>query len=82
MKFGQDCEIWLMVDIVKLGMVWFGLEGSKSTTMSQSVSQSVTKVGIELLGQLKNRQFGPEGLPLFSIVYFVTTPFINCKLHA
>ena len=31
-------------------MVWWGPEGSKSTTMSQSV----TKVGIELLGQLKN----------------------------
>ena len=31
------------------GLAWFGLEGSKSRT----VGQSVTRVGIELLGQLK-----------------------------
>ena len=35
------------------GLVWFGLEGSKSSIISESVSKSVTKVGTELLGQLK-----------------------------
>ena len=38
-----------MVEVGQVGLVWFGLEGSKSRT----VSKSVTKVGIELLGQLK-----------------------------
>ena len=39
-------------------MVWWVPEGSKSTTMSQYVSMSVTKVGIELLGQLKTKRLG------------------------
>ena len=37
----------------QVGLDWFGLEGSKSNTISKLVSESVTKVGIELLGQLK-----------------------------
>ena len=32
----------------------FGQEGSEFRTVSQSVSESVNKVGIELLGQLKS----------------------------
>ena len=41
MKSSQACEIlWF-------GMICFCLEGSKSFTISQSVTQSVTKVGID-----------------------------------
>ena len=38
-----------------VGLVWFVLEGSKSNTVTHSVTHSKQspKVGIELLGQLK-----------------------------
>ena len=55
------------VYVVQLGQKgrsgMFGLEGSKYTTMSQSVCQSVsTNVGIELLGQLKIDILQIEGI--------------------
>ena len=48
-----------MVGYVGLvGLVWFVLEGSKSNTVSHSLSHSKQspKVGIKLLGQLKKVQ--------------------------
>ena len=48
-------------------MVWFGLEDSKFST----VSESVTKVGIELLGQLKKKIYNWSMTP-------VSVPLLKC----
>ena len=46
-------------------MVWFGQNSeAEFNTVSESVSESVTKVGIELLGQLKNHGFIMQALVL------------------
>ena len=49
-------EFLKFYSLVWFSMVWYGLVWSVRLKIHnhQSVSQSVTKVGIELLGQLKN----------------------------
>ena len=61
-KFGQICETWpklsKVVEIekfVRFGMVWYGLNGSESTTINVGRGYVITGVGIELLGQLKRK---------------------------
>ena len=63
MKFGQNSEIWLklgnLVNNLKVGMVWYGWQRlcnecwKRLCNPEQLISEGVTKVGIELLGQLK-----------------------------
>ena len=67
MKFGLHFEIWSTFGyFVWFGMVWYvgrGYVSQNMLTVNQSVSQSVTKVGIELLGQLKTDNLVAESFP-------------------
>ena len=46
----MSCFLMIPINFARLG---FGLEGWNALNPTQSVSESVTKVGLELLGQLK-----------------------------
>ena len=77
-------KFWNLIKLLKFGqnsensrfgigcMVWFGFEGSKFQH-SQSVSQcpiwSITKVGIELLGQLKSKLSKTRSMKKISLMY-------------
>ena len=56
MKFGQKCEIWSKLsNVVNVGRGYVMNVGKRLCNPERLISQSVTKVGIELLGQLKNQ---------------------------
>ena len=46
----MSCFLMIPINFARMG---FGLEGWNALNPTQSVSESVTKVGLELLGQLK-----------------------------
>ena len=48
MKVGVVCD-----SLVWLGVVWYGLVKILKLNSRTSINESMTKVGIELLGQLK-----------------------------
>ena len=57
MKVGVVCD-----SLVWLGVVWYGLVKILKLNSRTLINESMTKVGIELLGQLKNGKswsFGP-----------------------
>ena len=54
MKSNQNCEIWSKLsNVVNVGRGYVINVGKKLCNPERLISQSVTKVGIELLGQLK-----------------------------
>ena len=54
-KSGQKCEIWSKLsNVVNVGRGYVMNVGKRLCNPERLISQGVTKVGIELLGQLKN----------------------------